>query len=108
MEHEHATSARTYRKILAALMALTVLTVLAASVNFGAANAVIALAIATVKASLVALFFMHLRHDKPMNAVIFTAGLAILATFLMFAYLDEGARASQGTAQRHFLGMTQR
>jgi cytochrome c oxidase subunit 4 len=105
---EHVTSAATYRKVLGTLLGLTVLTLLAASVNFGAMNAVIALAIATVKASLVALFFMHLRHDKPMNAVIFTAGLAILATFLTFAYLDEGARASQGTGPRHFLGIIQR
>jgi cytochrome c oxidase subunit 4 len=89
---EHATSAGTYRKVLGALLALTVITVLAAGVNFGAMNAVIALAIATLKATLVALFFMHLRHDKPMNAVIFVAGVGILAIFLMLTYLDQGER----------------
>ena len=101
---------RTYALVLAVLLALTATTVAAAGIHFGnpAVNVVVALGIASVKASLVALFFMHLRHDKPMNAVIFTAGLAILATFLTFAYLDEGARASQGTAPRHFLGISQR
>ncbi len=96
---EHASSGGTYRKILGTLLGFTVLTVLAAGVNFGAMNAVIALAIASVKASLVALFFMHLRHDKPMNAVIFSAGLAMLAIFLMFTYIDEGARANERPAQ---------
>ncbi len=105
---EHGNSAGTYKKVLGALLALTVITVLAAGMNFGSWNVVIALGIASLKASLVALFFMHLRHDKPMNAVIFSAGLAMLAIFLMFTYIDEGARAGQGTAPPHFFGMTQR
>ncbi len=89
---EHGSSAPIYRKVLGTLLALTVITVLAAGVNFGAMNAVIALAIATVKATLVALFFMHLLHDRPMHAVIFVSGVSILAIFLMLTYIDEGAR----------------
>jgi len=81
---------RTYALVLASLLALTVITVIAAGVNFGSAfvNVVVALAIASVKASLVALYFMHLRHDRPMSAVIFVTGLAMLAIFLMFCFLD--------------------
>ena len=37
----------------------------------------IALTIATIKATLVALFFMHLRHDKPVNALIAVAGFHV-------------------------------
>lgn len=83
---------RTYRNVLAALLVFTVITVLAAGVNFGSGNVVIALAIATTKASLVALYFMHLRHDKPMSAVIFLGGLFALGVFLMLCFLDTGAR----------------
>lgn len=90
--HAHASSAKTYTKVLATLVALTVITVLAAGVNFGSANAVIALVIASIKASLVALFFMHLRHDKPMNAIIFVCGLVFLSVFLIMCVIDTDSR----------------
>ncbi len=88
----HATAASTYAKVLGALVALTVITVLAAGFSFGSWNVVIALGIASVKASLVALFFMHLRHDKPMSAIIFVTGAAVLGVFLMICTLDSDAR----------------
>ena len=88
----HATPASTYAKVLGALLALTVITVLAAGFSFGSWNVIIALGIASVKASLVALFFMHLRHDKPMTAIIFVSGAAVLGVFLMICTLDSNAR----------------
>jgi cytochrome c oxidase subunit 4 len=88
----HATAASTYAKVLGALLALTVITVLAAGFSFGSWNVIIALGIASVKASLVALFFMHLRHDKPMSAIIFVTGAAVLGVFLMICTLDSNAR----------------
>ena len=88
----HQTAAGTYAKVLGALLALTVTTVLAAGFNFGSWNVVIALGIATIKASLVALFFMHLRHDKPMRAIIFVTGAAMLGVFLTICMLDSDAR----------------
>ncbi|HOL72687.1 MAG TPA: cytochrome C oxidase subunit IV family protein [Bryobacteraceae bacterium] len=84
----HASAAKTYGKVLGALIALTIITVLAAGVDFGAANVVIALAIATLKASLVALFFMHLLHEKAINAIIFVSGLIFLGVFLALTMLD--------------------
>ncbi len=88
----HADSATIYSKILGALLVLTVVTVLAAGVDFGAGNVVIALGIASIKGSLVALYFMHLRHDKRMSAIIFVAGLVMLAIFLVICIIDTGAR----------------
>ena len=82
----------TYAKVLGALLALTVITVIAAGFSFGSWNVVIALGIATVKASLVALFFMHLRNDKPMSAVIFVTGAAMLGVFLTICMIDSDAR----------------
>jgi len=89
--HHHITGPKTYLAVLAALLVLTVITVLAAGVNFGSANTIIAVAIATVKASLVALFFMHLRHDK-FNALIFTVGVMFLGVFLIFTLFDVASR----------------
>src|SRR3954451_15958657 len=69
-----------YGAVLAALLFLTVLTVGASYIHFGSgmANVIIALVIASVKASLVALFFMHLRWDRPISAITFCASLFFL------------------------------
>jgi cytochrome c oxidase subunit 4 len=90
---EHHPSAKLYIGVLVALVVLTVITVLAAGVNFGSPsiNVVIALTIATIKASLVALFFMHLLYDKPMNTLIFLSGVMFLGVFLGFCLIDVNA-----------------
>jgi len=83
-----------YTRTLIALVILTVITVSAAGIHFGSgtANVVIALTIATIKATLVALFFMHLAHDKPVNAIIACGGFIFLGLFLLFTFLDVGSR----------------
>ena len=90
--HAHHGGPRIYTANLFALLFLTIITVAAASFNFGSANVVIALAIATVKAILVGLFFMHLIWDKPVNAIIIIAGFLFLGSFLMFDFLDVTSR----------------
>ena len=79
-----------YTANLVGLLILTSITVAASYINFGssAANITIALAIATMKALLVAMFFMHLRWDKPVNAIIAVAGFLFLGIFLMFDLID--------------------
>jgi cytochrome c oxidase subunit IV len=86
--------AATYLKTLIALLILTGITVGASYIHFGsgAANVVVALTIATIKATLVALFFMHLLHDKPVNGLIAGAGFVFLGLFLMFTLLDFDTR----------------
>jgi cytochrome c oxidase subunit 4 len=90
-EHDHGGTA-VYAKTLIGLLILTAITVAAAGFDFGQGNVVIALVIATVKASLVVLFFMHLRWDKPVNAIIAMAGFLFLGIFLMFCLIDFDAR----------------
>jgi cytochrome c oxidase subunit IV len=96
MEHAQHTHGgpKLYTAVLGGLVTLTVLTVVAAGINFGSpsVNTVIALVIATAKASLVALFFMHLRWDKPMNALIFVSTLAFLGLLLIFTMIDFDTR----------------
>lgn len=74
--------------VFAALMILTVVTVLAIRVDLGALNIWIAMLIAAAKGALVALYFMHLRYDKPLNALVFIASLLFVAFFIGFALMD--------------------
>jgi cytochrome c oxidase subunit 4 len=75
-------------KTAVALLLLTVVTVWAASFDFGSVNIWVALAIAVLKGSLVVLFFMHLRWDRPFNSVIFLTALGLVALFISFAMTD--------------------
>ncbi len=90
--HDHSNDWKLYLGILVALLILTVVTVAAAGVDFGSANVIIAVLIATVKASLVALFFMHLRHDSPINSIIFLSALLFLGFLLILCLLDINSR----------------
>lgn len=74
--------------VLVALLILTVATVAATLVNLGSLNLWIALIIATIKATLVALFFMHLAYDKPFNAIVLVGTLCFVALFIGLALLD--------------------
>lgn len=74
--------------VFATLMVLTFLTVAATWVNLGWFDLPIAMAIATVKATLVALYFMHLRYDAPFNGLAFLAALVFVAIFILITLLD--------------------
>lgn len=91
---QEANAPKIYIAVLCALLVLTVITVSASKIQFGSGmvNVVIALTIATIKASLVALFFMHLIHDKAMNAIILVSSFTFLAVFLGFCYTDQSTR----------------
>jgi cytochrome c oxidase subunit IV len=91
LEHEPH-GAGIYVKTLLALLILTVITVAASYVDFGSGNVVIALFIASLKAVLVALFFMHLRYDKPVIGLIASTGFFFLGIFLMFCFIDFDSR----------------
>ena len=66
-----------------ALISLTILTVWQGTqLELGRLELVIVLAIATAKAALVVLFFMHLRYDKPLNMIVFASALLFGALFL--------------------------
>ncbi len=93
-EHTHEHGWKGYLYILLILLVLTIITVTASRIDFGSstANVVIAMTIATIKATLVALFFMHLKDDKPINGLIFVSTLLFLAVFLGFCLVDADTR----------------
>jgi|WetSurMetagenome_2_1015567.scaffolds.fasta_scaffold76197_3 cytochrome c oxidase subunit IV len=89
--HVHIVPFRVLATVFACLLVLTVVTVAVTKVNLGNFNLWIAMAIATVKASLVLLYFMHMRYDRPFNAVVFITALLIVALFIGIALIDTGA-----------------
>lgn len=89
--HEHG-GPKTYAATLVALLILTGLTVGAAYIDLGSGNIVVALTIATIKATLVALFFMHLKWEKPVNSIVAVAGFIFLGIFMMFDMIDTSSR----------------
>ena len=77
-----------YIKVLSSLLFLTALTVLVAQMDFGMLNTLIAMGIATIKATLVLLFFMHLKYDNKLFPVIFLTGVFLLAVIFLFCEFD--------------------
>src|SRR5258706_13687111 len=71
------------------LLCLTLVTVLATKIDFGAnINLAIAMAIAVLKATLVILFFMHLRYDRLFHSVVFVAAILAASLFVGFTLMD--------------------
>ena len=88
-EHsEHIAPPSTYLAIIAALLFLTGTTVWAAFVNLGRFNIVVALAIATLKATLVVLIFMHAKYSPKRTKLIILAGIFWLALLLGMTLSD--------------------
>jgi cytochrome c oxidase subunit 4 len=74
-----------------ALIFLTWVTVAVTYVDLGRLNLFVALLIAGVKAFLVALFFMHLRWDRPFNGIVFLGAIVFTVLFISFAMMDSRA-----------------
>ena len=80
----HVLPLSVYWGVFFALVAGTILTVWTATMDLGAMNLVVALAIATIKASLVILFFMHVKYSSKLVWVF--AGTGFLFVVLQFAF----------------------
>ncbi len=90
-EHLHVMPFKVLAAVFATLLVLTVVTVAVTRVDLGNFNLWIAMAIATVKASLVVLFFMHMLYDRPFHAVVFITALLVVTLFIGIALIDTGA-----------------
>src|SRR5262245_34634767 len=86
---KHITSEVTYYVIFAALIVLTLLTVALSFVELGSSlHLIVGLAIASIKAVLVALFFMHLLYSSKLSWTMFLSGLFWLAILLALTLAD--------------------
>jgi cytochrome c oxidase subunit 4 len=84
----HVTSIRLLLTVYFVLVVCTVLTYSVSRLDLGQFNIWAALAIAVFKASLVVLYFMHLRWDSPFNALALITALMFVALFIGLALLD--------------------
>ncbi len=91
----HIVPVRTLFATATLLLILTVVTVAVSKIDFGNLNIWFALGIAVVKGSLVVLFFMHLKYDRPFNGLVFVTSLAFVALFISLALTDTKEYAHQ-------------
>jgi len=86
--HVHVVPPKVLLAVYGVLLILTILTVEVTHFELGNFNVWAALLIALAKASVVALYFMHLRWDSPFNAIILIAALFFVCIFIGVAVLD--------------------
>ena len=94
---EHIVSVKVYLAIFLALMVGTALTVFAGLQAFpGQLNVIIAMTIAVAKATLVVLYFMHVRYSSRLIWVVFTSALFWLVIMFAFTFSDYWTRCWLG------------
>jgi cytochrome c oxidase subunit 4 len=88
----HISSVPFYVAVFLGLLFLTGMTVGQSYVDLGRLNIVIVILIATMKASLVVTFFMHLKWDNKFNALIFLSTLFFIGVFFAYTMNDTDRR----------------
>ena len=90
---EHIMSSKLYYTIWIVLLCLTVVTAAVSFVDLGRFNTVIALVIATVKALLVVLFFMHVKYtSEKLTKIVIASAIFWLFLLLALSMADYGTR----------------
>ncbi len=84
----HIVPARTFVIVWACLLALTALTITVAGLHLGNVSTLVAIAIATVKASLVLWFFMHLKYESRLFKILLLVPIITLAVTLGLTFVD--------------------
>ena len=89
---EHIVPRTTYFAVFGALLVGTAITVVAANIDFGRMNDVIAMTIAVTKMMLVLLFFMHVRYSSRLIWVIVASMFFWLLILLLLTLTDYRSR----------------
>ncbi len=92
MTTQHVVQKKTYVLVFAALIALTLTTVGVANIDLGPMNTVAAMFIAALKASLVILFFMHVKYSKPLIGLVVFGAVLWLAILITLTLADVASR----------------
>ena len=101
--HDHASFAhpapvKLLVTVFVSLVGLTILTLAMASIDLGLLQPFgfwIAMVIATLKAGLVMLFFMHMFWDKPLNVLVFLSSTLFVMLFIGLTMMDRGNYGDQ-------------
>jgi cytochrome c oxidase subunit 4 len=91
MEHPQP---RVYYTVFAALMVLLIATLVVAELNVGPPAFFIAALIATVKAALIILYFMHVRYSQPLTWIVALAGFFWLGILFVLTLSDYVTRVA--------------
>lgn len=89
---EHIVQPGTYVVIIITLLVLTALTVYAATIDLEQFNIVVALAIATIKATIVVLIFMHAKYSPRRTQMVILAAVFWLVILLFMTMSDYVSR----------------
>ncbi len=88
----HIVPFKTYANILGILLVLTIVTVAISYVDFGMMNIIVAMIIASIKAGLVGLYFMHLKYEKPYIWLFVLFPFILLLTMIGGIFIDNPLR----------------
>jgi cytochrome c oxidase subunit IV len=99
----HAMPLSTLIAVFISLIGLTILTVYMSSIRLGSAEMFVSMGIATLKAILVAVYFMHMRHDKPLNILLVVFSLFFMTLFIAFTLVDSSEYQGQIEAAGPFV-----
>ena len=88
---------KTYYIIFAALLALLIATVAVAEINLGRASFLVAVVIASVKALLILLYFMHVLYSRPLTWIFAGAGFFWMAILFGLTLADYETRDLLGS-----------
>ncbi|HKQ68809.1 MAG TPA: cytochrome C oxidase subunit IV family protein [Polyangiaceae bacterium] len=96
----HVLPLRIYLSVFSALLVLTATTVAVAFIDMGPLNNLVAMGIAGLKASLVILYFMHVRYQTRLTALVIASGFFTLAVMVGLTLVDYATRGWLGVAGR--------
>ncbi len=97
--HHHIIPFQTLTKVFIGLVALTILTVITARLDFGPLNFLhvpIAIGIAVIKTMMVVLYFMGLKYDNRVNGLTFGIGTIFVLVFIVITLFDTAFRGDLG------------
>ncbi len=100
--HEHISPMSIYYKVFGALLVLTGLTYAVSYMSLGPASLPVAMVVAVAKATLVCMFFMHLKYDDRYHVFVFLSTLIFVAIFFTFTIFDLQSRAKINEEQGTF------
>jgi cytochrome c oxidase subunit 4 len=98
MSETHTISMRAYVAVFCALLVLTAVTVAVAFVDLGALNDVVAMGIASTKATLVLIYFMHVRYSSTLTRLSIVSGIVFFAILVFLTMSDVYTREFLGAA----------
>lgn len=90
--NNHIVKYRTYIIILAILLTFTFLSILVTSYDLGPLAVSAALLFATLKTTLVFMFFMHLKFDQPVYTIMVSIVLFVFIAVIVITFLDYSFR----------------